>query len=116
MKALKVFSVSHGGIRIRVRLLPTIADVHRAYNASPGRRARHGEIITAFFLETKAGKHVGTIFLPQDGRLQELVPHEVSHAVIQALGGVLPKDDEKYCTAVGILCARIFRNIGEVSC
>jgi len=113
--ASKTFTVSHGGIRLRVRVLETIKDVHRAYQASPGGRARTGNIIPAFFLETRSGKHVGTIFLPMDGRLQELVPHEVSHAVIHAQGGVLPRDDEAYCTTVGILCSRIFRRIGAVA-
>lgn len=108
------FTVRHGSIRIKVRVLPTIRDVHRAYQASPGGRARPGKIVHAFFRETLAGKHAGTIFLPEDGQLYELVPHEVSHAVILAQGGVLPRDDEAHCTAVGILCARIFRRIEQM--
>lgn len=112
--AAKSFTVSHGGIRIKVRLLPTVRDVHRAYQALPGGRARPGKTIHAFFRETRTGKHNGTIFLPQDGRLHELVPHEVSHAVIQAQGGVLPRDDEAYCIAVGILCARVFRRVEQI--
>lgn len=114
MAALKVFTISYGGIRIKVRLLPTVRDVHRAYQALPGGRARPGKAIHAFFRETRTGKLTGTIFLPQDGRLHELVPHEVSHAVIQAQGGVLPRDDEAHCTAVGVLCARIFRRVEQI--
>ncbi|MDD5391171.1 MAG: hypothetical protein PHD37_17680 [Gallionellaceae bacterium] len=109
--SVKPFTVSHGGVRIKVRVLPTIKDVHRAYQSCPGGRARGGLHVPAFFLETKNGKHTGTVFLPLDGRLAELVPHEVSHAVIHARGGVLPRDDEEYCTTVGILCARIINKI-----
>jgi len=112
--AAKSFTVSHNSIRIKVRVLPTILDVHRAYQIAPGGRARPGKIVHAFFRETRTGKHTGTIFLPQDGRMPELVPHEVSHAVILAQGGVLPRDDEAYCTAVGILCARIFRRVEQI--
>lgn len=112
--AAKSFTVSHGSIRIKVRMLPTTRDVHRAYQASPGGRARPGKIVHAFFRETVAGKHVGTVFFAEDGKHKELVPHEVSHAVILAQGGVLPRDDEAYCTAVGILCARIFRRIEQI--
>lgn len=112
--AAKTFTVSHGGIRLRVRVLSTIKDVHRAYQTSPGVRARPGKIVHAFFRETKSGKHAGTLFLAPDSCLYEMIPHEVSHAVINAQGGVLPRDDEDYCTAVGILCARIFRRIGQM--
>lgn len=113
-KRATTFTVSHGTIRIRVRVLDTVRDVHRAYQSYPGGRARPGKIVHAFFRETIAGKHIGTVFLPKKGRHYELVPHEVSHAVILAQGGVLPRDDEAHCTAVGILCARIFRRIEQI--
>lgn len=110
--ATKKFTISHHGIRIQVRVLPTVRDVHRLYQSTPGGKARGGKIVHSFFLETRAGKR--TIYLPADGKLHELVPHEVSHATVQAYGGVLPRDDEAYCTAVGILCARIFRRIEQI--
>lgn len=105
------FTVSHGAIRIKVRVLPTVRDVHCAYQAMPGGRARPGKTVHAFYRETR-GKHY--IFLPQDGKLHELIPHEVSHAVIHAQGGVLARDDEDCCNAVGVLCARIHRRIGQI--
>ncbi len=85
--AAKSFTVMHGSIRLKVKLLPTTRDVHRAYQASPGGRARPGKIVHAFFRETVAGKHVGTVFFAEDGKHKELVPHEVSHAVISVLHG-----------------------------
>lgn len=114
--ATKTFTVSHGSISLRVRVLETIKDVHRAYQSSPGGRARtgKGKFIPAFFLGTKNGKHTGTIFFPRDGRLQELVPHEVAHAVIHAFNGVLSHDDEDCCTAIGALCEKVFRGIKKL--
>lgn len=112
--AAKSFTVSHGSIRIKVKLLPTVRDVHTAYQSLPGGRARPGKTVHAFFRQTVSGKHVGTCYFPERGRHFELVPHEVSHAVILAQGGVLPRDDEAHCTAVGILCARIFRRIEQI--
>lgn len=110
----KTFTVCHGNIRIKVKLLPTVKEVHRAYQAAPGGRARPGKVVHAFFREARTGKHVGTCYFPENGRLPELIPHEVSHALIHSHGGVLPKDDEAYCTAVGIICARIFRHFEKM--
>lgn len=71
MAALKVFSVSHGGIRIKVRLLPTVADVHREHQAV-ARRCHDGNTVCAFFLPTpRATRYVGTITLPLQGKLRE---------------------------------------------
>lgn len=112
--AAKSFAVSHGSIRLKVKLLPTVRDVHLAYQSLPGGRARPGKTVHAFFRQSVAAKYVGTVYLPENGRHHEYVPHEVSHAVILAQGGVLPRDDEAYCTAVGILCARIFRRIEQI--
>ena len=110
----KTFTASHGGIHIRVKLLPTIADVHRAHQ-SVAKRHREGNIVAAFFLPAqRAARHVGTVFLPLQGKLQEYVPHEVTHAVIHALNGVLSHDDEACCTAVGRISARIFRRIEQL--
>lgn len=115
MRAAKTFTVSHGGVRIKVRMLPTILDVHRHHQATC-KQHRGGTLVHAFFLPSpRQGRLTGAITLPLlDGRLQELVPHEVSHAVIQAHGGVLQRDDEEYCTTVGILCARIHRRIEQI--
>lgn len=111
MAALKVFTVSYRGIRLRVRVLPTIIDVHREYVA--GARRRDGKKVHAFFspLHHPSAKHSGTIVLPADGRLEELIPHEVVHAVMDKIGGVHCSDDEALATAVGVLSARIARKI-----
>lgn len=111
--AAKTFTVSHRGIHIRVKLLPSIKEVHRAYQAAPGGRARPGKVVHAFFHEALTGKHIGTCYFPENGNLVELVPHEVSHALIRAYGGVLPRDDEDYCTSVGVICARIQSRIRQ---
>jgi hypothetical protein len=112
--AAKTFTVSHGKIRIKVRLLPTVADVHQAYRSAPGKRAQRGKVVHAFFNEMLSGKYLGTVFLAEKSRLAELVPHEVSHASVLLHGGVLPKDDEDHCTTVGILCARIFKRLAQM--
>ena len=112
--AAKSFTVSHGSIRIKVKLLPTVSDVHREHQAV-ARRCRDGKTVYAFFLPAqRAARHVGTIVLPLQGKLREYVPHEVAHAVIHALNGVLSQDDEACCTAVGRISARIFRRIEQI--
>lgn len=113
--ALKVFTVSYGGIRIKVRLLPTIRDVHREY--TEGKRRRDGKIVHAFFepMRSPAAKYTGTMVLPLDGDLDELVPHEVVHAVMDKIGGVHFTEDETFAAAVGVLSARIARKIGAAN-
>ena len=117
--AATTFTVRHGSIRLKVTLRETVEDVHRAYkaNSCPGTRFSAGQCVHAFFAPTASttAKHVGIVILPQrGGRLDELVPHEVTHAVIHAQGGVLPRDDEACATAVGLLCARIFRRLRKM--
>lgn len=113
MKALKLFTVTHGSIRLKVRVLPTIRDVHREYKAGYAWR-RTGMVVNAFFAPTNSAraKHTGTIVLPMDGRLEELIPHEVVHAVMSKIGGAHHTDDESLATAVGVLSARIAKKIG----
>jgi hypothetical protein len=108
IRALATFSVAHGGVRLRVRLLPTVAAVDAQYR--DGRRRRAGQVVHAYFQPSAsaAARHHGTIVLGMDGQLDELVPHEVTHAVIHYLRGVSANDDELAATAVGILSARIF--------
>lgn len=114
----KSFTVSHGSIRLKVTLRETVQDVHRAYLAcNNGVRPHRGEIVYAFFSPTQSvtAKHIGGIVLPMyGGNLNELIPHEVTHAVIHAHGGVLPHDDEDTATAIGSLCARIFKRIKQI--
>ncbi len=110
----KTFTVSHGAIRIKVKLLPTIADVHREHQAV-ARRCYDGKTVYAFFLPAqRVTRHVGIIVLPLQGRLREYVPHEVTHAVIHSLNGVLSHDDEACCTAIGRITSRIFKHIEQL--
>lgn len=113
-RALASFSVSHAGLRLRVRLLPTDRDVDREYRG--GRPRRDGLYIHAYFSPTKSqrARHGGTIVLAGNGRLKELVPHEVTHAVMHKLGGGVLADDEPLATAVGILTARILGRIERI--
>lgn len=110
------FNVSHGGIRIRVKLLPTVADVHRSHQHGC-KRDMSGKAARAFFLPTQSptAKYIGTVVLPlARADLRELVPHEVAHAVIHAQNGVLSHDDEACCTAIGIISARIHKRIEQL--
>jgi hypothetical protein len=105
------FTASHGRIRIKVKLLPTVDDVHRMHQKT-AKRSCDGRTVVAFFLPAqRVTRYIGTVVLPLDGKLNELVPHEVTHAVIHALNGVLSHDDEACCTAVGRISASIFRRI-----
>ena len=114
MAALKVFTVSYGGVRIKVRVLPTITDVHREY--TDGKRRRDGKTIHAFFEPTRspAAKYIGTIVLPVNGPLEELIPHETVHAVLHKMVVAHAMDDESLATTVGVLSARIARKIGAM--
>lgn len=110
------FYVQHGKIRIRVKLLPTVADVHRAYTGdkkSP--RVAKDHLVHGFFEGSVDAKYVGTIVLPMQGsNLLEIVPHETTHAVIHHLNGVLSHDDEPCSTAIGCISARIFGQLKKM--
>ena len=106
------FTVTHGSIRIKVKLLPTVADVHRSHQT--GCKRAIGETVYAYFVPSaQAARHVGTIVLPMQGNLNEWIPHEVTHAVIHALNGVLRHDDEDCATAIGCISARIFKRVNQ---
>lgn len=114
--ALMIFTVCYAGIRLKVRLLPTTRDVASEYRANPRKsraRIRKGKSVHAFTSATNstAAKHTASIVLPSNGRLDELVPHEVFHAVMYKFGVVHSQDDEAAATAVGMLSARIIRKI-----
>lgn len=113
MAALMVFCVSFAGIRLKVRLLPTTRDVHREFSEGSS-RLELGKV-HAFFAPNYAPnrRFLGTVVLPSNGRLAELIPHEVTHAVMNKMGGVHCTDDEALATAIGVLSARIARKIGQ---
>lgn len=109
-RALAVFVVASGGIRVRVRVLPTIADVDAEYRT--GRTRRNGKTRHAFFKgATRPARCAGTIVLPAKGHLPELVPHEACHVDTHCYGDVIERDDEDHARRVGLLCARIFAEL-----
>lgn len=105
-RALAVFTVEARGIRLRVRVLPHIEDVADAYHGGSRRSERCR--VHAFFQSGGRAPLAGTIVLPADGRLDELVPHEAVHAVLHANGDVRAADDEEFALSVGLLSAKIF--------
>lgn len=110
------FTVQHRSLRIRVRLLPTVADVHRDYTGGSNvpRRAK-ASIVHGFFEAGGDDNAVGTIVLPLQGtNLLEIVPHETAHAVIHHFNGVLSHDDESCSTAIGCISARIFGQLKKM--
>lgn len=108
-RAVAVFTVEARGIRVRVRVLPSIDDVAEAYHGGARRSERCR--VHAFFQSACRAPLVGTITLPADGRLDELVPHEVVHAVLHQLGDVRAADDEEFALSVGLLSAKIFLHL-----
>ena len=107
-RALARFTVTHGACRIRVRVLPTDFDVDSDLRAG-ARPRRDGKLHPAFFQPPgERDAHDGTIVLAANARLTELVPHEVSHAVIHRYGVVESCADEPVATAIGLISARIF--------
>lgn len=107
------FTAAARGIRVRVRVLPSVAAVHAeslAAGASGERRTNH-----ALFHPSRdvpvAGGIVGTIVLPVDGALLDLVPHEVTHAVMHDLRAVCHSADEELATRIGLLSAAIFSGL-----
>ncbi|CUI61108.1 Uncharacterised protein [Achromobacter xylosoxidans] len=110
-RALMVFHVVVAGMRLRVRLLPTVADVDAEYRG--GRRRSDRKVVHGYFQAAAPGARViGTVAVPLSGsNLREIVPHEVSHAVIHHLQGVSARDDEAAASAIGLLCAAIFSRI-----
>lgn len=111
-RALAVFTVAYQGIQLRVRLLPTVADVHREYPG--GRRRLAGRKVHAYTVTPPCARHSCTVAFGADGCLDELVPHEVTHAVMHRLQVVRAEDDEPLATAVGILTARIHAKLRRV--
>jgi hypothetical protein len=105
MRALATFVVSTLGIKVRVRLMATTADVRATARSAAVRKHRDTR---AYFDPAGPNSPLsGTIVLPLDDDLQELVPHEVSHAVICRCKGVHVNDDETAATAIGVLTSRI---------
>lgn len=100
------------GVRLQVQVLKSVWDVHAAFKGN-SKPTRKGTISHAFFEQFQTGrKHFGRIVLPISGRLPELIPHEVAHAVIGYLGTVTANDDEFAATAIGAITAKISDALG----
>jgi hypothetical protein len=114
VRAIARFTVSHGSLRLIVRVLPTILDVDTEYRE--GRRRRDGNTTHAYFQQAGArAHHFGTIVLPANGDLNELVPHEVAHASVRYRGGsVHAGADERHAIDVGLLTARIHKRCARL--
>lgn len=114
-RALACFSVSHAGLRLRIRLLPNVRSVDREFRAACRPAALYeGLHVNAYFMSARRAdaRHAGTIALPAaGGQLLELVPHEVTHAVMHWIGGVHCTQDERLATAIGRLTVRILTKI-----
>lgn len=113
-RAVAVFTVSLRGLALRVRVLPSAKAVDLECRTYEKRSRRSGPITRAFFAPAKKlCSSAGTLVFSTDGRLTELVPHEVTHAVLHRVGGVARAAEERLATDVGLLSARIFRQLAR---
>lgn len=116
-RPVATFTAAARGTSVRVRVLPSVADVDaEACGSLPriGHRIRHAlfrprELAHPAFRDTPG--IAGTIILPADGALLELVPHEVTHAVMHDLRAATHVNDEELATTVGLLSAAIFTGL-----
>jgi hypothetical protein len=95
-----------------VRVLPHAKNVYSEQANGAMWRAR-AELPMGFFIETSShlAKYFGTIVLAANSNLNEIVPHEVFHAVLCWKKEVNTDDDEAAAYAVGKLTSRILRRI-----
>ena len=112
VRALSTFIVrGAGGLRVRVRVLPSEEDVDRQYGTAQVRR--RGKRRVAACESTQSGRgyrgYFCTIALALDGDWLEFVPHEATHAVVRFMQRHGRRIyEEKLATAIGILTARIW--------
>lgn len=109
-----VFTVCYAGIRLKVRVLPHARDVYTECTGVKKWRTR-AKLPRAFFRPmARPGKYTSTIVLAGNNELNEIIPHEVIHAVLHKMGSVERANDEALATAVGLLSARISRKISKL--
>lgn len=115
MKPVATFTVTRGGLCLSVCVLPTVADVHRAFGAGGRRHRLQGRIVHAFFDGDQSSPVCAgrLVFPATGGDLAELVPHEVTHAVMSKLGQVAAEDDERCATLIGQLTRTIRARLKE---
>ena len=115
-RAVAIFTKTYGTITVRVRVLASVDAVNREWVIG-GRPRQTGRTVHAFFQPdlSPLAKTAGTIVIPAAGKLAELVPHEVTHAVLNYSKRPSSRyhDEEYLATAVGQLTARIFRQLAR---
>jgi len=112
VRAIRSFFVRHNNIRIKVRVLPHILDVHKEFTG--GKRVKNKDDLVAAFFQAcvnPLAKYLGTIVLAGSDVLEEIVPHEVFHAVMYHFKTVVREDDEPAAYAIGILTSKILRQL-----
>ena len=116
MRPLHSFTVRHCGIRLKVRVLATAEEMVEAYLRAPGAGniTSPDEEPRSFFCAIRSAKsrYTGFIVLLACPKLYEYVPHEVTHAVLDYFDEpVSYKDDEEVALSIGILSAKIFKEV-----
>lgn len=114
-KSRHTFLAQYGAIKIRVRMLPTVEAITKIFRddwiASNEEPPPEGTMIYSFFV-MPLGRKQGIIYLTENSRLFELVPHEVYHAVCNHwTARKLEYDEEKIARALGCLTALILSRI-----
>lgn len=114
----KKFVVTYGAIRLRIRVLATIHEVSECFRKdwteTEDEPPPPDMVICSFFVDGVYGprRYTGTIYLAENSRLFELVPHEVYHAVRHYwTTRKLPEDEERIARAIGCLTAHILTRL-----
>lgn len=111
-KALRIFTVSYNGIRLRIRIMPHTRDVYSVYREGSKWRMNQ-DLVRAFFRAYSApnSKFLGEIVLAGNEKLTEIISHEVVHAVLYKFKTVHTDTDESFATTIGILTDRIYNKV-----
>jgi len=116
-RALKVFDVSYKGIKLHVRVLPHAKDVMREFRSGGTKwKLGKGKMSEGFFSgNCLPARYTGTVVVAGNAELNEVVPHEVVHAVLWKMEQVNTIDDEPFAYAVGALTRLILDQIGTIT-
>lgn len=111
--SVAMFYVGHKGLILRI-ILKKKGRLHKAHQRKFKRSK--SKVRGYFFPAGEKKPYLGTIVLPAAADLTELIPHEVSHAVLHMLGRVSRNDDEKCAEWIGILSSMIFKTVRRMVC
>ena len=113
-RALRVFVVSYRGVRLRIRAVPHSKDVYTELTGAKWRK--RADLPRGFFLPYTAAnaKCLGLIVLAANEDLEEIIPHEVTHAVLYKMKQVHTDDDENFALTVGILSKKIHDKLWDI--